>query len=244
MSNSISSTKILSSIYKSDLSSPNVNEFIGEETLITIIPSIDHNEFELISGTFGPLFSGLPCQVPLWLALTLKRQGKCLIKLPSWLNSSYLSNAINHEKGIRDFSSEDSEVNNVNVLFKEIPHYYYEIASLLLTQSDSTNSVNSLVSSSSSSAYESSDFHLLSLVDNLFQLRIARLRVKLTHFSKDLSQMTGDEGAYIFDLIGVKSCELLVLRRLLTFLMTSSNLFVKKEQEEEYSDDDDDEDDD
>lgn len=240
MSNSIATTKVLSHLYKSSSSTTSNNEFLAEETIVTIIPSIDHDEFRLISGTFGPLSSGLPCQVPLWLALTLKRQGKCLIKLPSWLSSQHLINAINHEKGIIDYSKEDEhlERNNTKELFQDLPHYYYEISSLLLRTNDSTNTTTNL--SSSSSISDNNSTHLLSHIDNLFQLRLSRLRLFLNGFSSAILQLNQEEKEINYiPLGGIKSSELFILRNLLLYILTSTNLFNKKEINDDENEDSD-----
>jgi len=61
------------------------NEFLARETLISITAGVNHPVFDFISGRFGPLEAGLPCNVPLWFALQLRRNGKCIIEIPSWL---------------------------------------------------------------------------------------------------------------------------------------------------------------
>jgi GINS complex subunit 2 len=61
------------------------NEFLARETLISITSGVNHDVFEFISGNFGPLEAGLPCNVPLWFALQLRRNGKCIIEIPTWL---------------------------------------------------------------------------------------------------------------------------------------------------------------
>lgn len=47
--------------------------------------SLSHHTKQTRQGTFGPFFPNQRAQVPLWLALTLKRQKKCRIVLPDWL---------------------------------------------------------------------------------------------------------------------------------------------------------------
>ena len=70
---------------------PLENEFIAEETIITITSNLNHPPFRFISGKFGPLEAGLPCQVPLWLAITLRKKGKCIIAMPEWMTVSVLN---------------------------------------------------------------------------------------------------------------------------------------------------------
>jgi GINS complex subunit 2 len=58
-------------------------EFEAEETLITVTSSIDQPILKFISGDFGPLIAGMPIQLPLWLAIPLRRKGRCKIKFQS-----------------------------------------------------------------------------------------------------------------------------------------------------------------
>lgn len=94
------------------------SEYLAEETIVTIVSNVNHPTFRFISGNYGPLESGMPCKVPLWLAITLRKRGKCTIKQPSWLNIDHLENAVNHERNQRVLS--------------DLPFFYVEIAKLLL----------------------------------------------------------------------------------------------------------------
>lgn len=98
------------------------NEYLSEEIVVTIIPNINHPTFKFISGQFGPLLSGLPCSVPLWLAINLRKRGKCVIKIPDWLTVESLESLVKHER---------SQVN-----LGELPYHYMEIAQLLLTHAN------------------------------------------------------------------------------------------------------------
>lgn len=98
------------------------NEFLAEDTLVTIIPSISHPELLFISGTFGPLESGMPCDVPLWLAITLRKRGKCVIKMPEWMSADSLEQLVEHEKS--------------RPMLGSLPFHFMEIAHLLLTSAN------------------------------------------------------------------------------------------------------------
>ena len=97
------------------------NEFLAKETLVTITSRVNHGEFQFISGTFGPLEAGLPCNVPLWFALQLHRSGKCDIKMPDWLSVTSLQETLEIEKESSQFSA--------------LPFHFIEIAQLLLSES-------------------------------------------------------------------------------------------------------------
>lgn len=95
------------------------NEFLAEEELIVIRPTINHATLNLVSGDFGPLQIDIPCTVPLWLAIFLRKRGKCIIIVPEWLKVANLENCIQQER----VSS---------TLGGSVPFHYLEIAHLLL----------------------------------------------------------------------------------------------------------------
>jgi GINS complex subunit 2 len=62
-------------------------EFLAEEEIIEVIPNFKYaKKLTLISGEFGPFQPSIPVKVPLWLALNLRRQHKCTIVMPQWIN--------------------------------------------------------------------------------------------------------------------------------------------------------------
>ena len=93
-------------------------EFIAEDVLITITSNVDHPVFHFISGDYGPLVAGLPSELPLWLAITLRRKGKCTIQIPDWMSVESLERYVSHER---------TEAN-----FEDLPFHYIEISQLLL----------------------------------------------------------------------------------------------------------------
>jgi hypothetical protein len=38
-----------------------------------------------VQGDFGPFRPQIPAKVPLWLAIALKKRGKCRIQPPNWM---------------------------------------------------------------------------------------------------------------------------------------------------------------
>jgi GINS complex subunit 2 len=94
------------------------SEFFAEETLITISPNFSHDKLLFTSGSFGPLEAGDPCVVPLWLAITLRKRGKCTIVIPDWMSTSSLEQNILNEKS--------------RETFEPLPFHYREISQLLL----------------------------------------------------------------------------------------------------------------
>lgn len=95
------------------------NEFLAEQSLITIIPGVDQPKFQFISGQFGPLTGGFPAIVPLWLAITLRKRGKCTIQMPEWMSVAALELRVQAER--------------TQNMLSDLPFHYMEIAQLLLT---------------------------------------------------------------------------------------------------------------
>jgi GINS complex subunit 2 len=95
------------------------NEFLSEQTMIDIVPNIDLPKLQFVSGIFGPLDSGMPCTVPLWLAITLRKRGKCMVITPDWMTIQSLEQRLAYERSENTLS--------------DLPYHYMEIAQLLLT---------------------------------------------------------------------------------------------------------------
>ena len=92
-------------------------EFLAEDTIITIIPKFSHAMLHFISGNYGPFQPQTPVEVPLWLAISLKKRRKCAIRPPSWMDVDYLAPKLKSEK-------ERDE-------FEDLPFHFAEIKSLL-----------------------------------------------------------------------------------------------------------------
>lgn len=73
-------------------------EFLGENTLVTVIPTFNSDVISLISGDVGPFRASLPVLVPMWLAVNLKKQQKCKIQPPDWMDVETLEALKNIEK--------------------------------------------------------------------------------------------------------------------------------------------------
>jgi len=94
------------------------NEFLAKETLVTVTSGVNHGTFKFISGHFGPLQAGLPCELPLWLALQLRKSEKVTIESPAWMSVAELERNLQNER--------------TNASFEPMPYYYIEVAKLLL----------------------------------------------------------------------------------------------------------------
>lgn len=65
-------------------------EFLAMESSIEIVPLFRHNRLDFISGSYGPFEPNVEQEVPLWLALTLKKRRRCRIKTPVWMQREHL----------------------------------------------------------------------------------------------------------------------------------------------------------
>ncbi|KAI5184362.1 GINS complex subunit 2 [Nematocida homosporus] len=92
---------------------------LAQGQLVTVVPLVGIERFELIEGPIGPLVPMAPAQVPLYAALLLKHSGQCVIQAPEWLSLSYLKRAVEREEELKDE-------------FTETDMYLFENASVCL----------------------------------------------------------------------------------------------------------------
>ncbi|RZC77033.1 hypothetical protein C5167_001194 [Papaver somniferum] len=93
-------------------------EFLAEDELVEIIPNMSMDSLNFICGDFGPFYPHIPTEVPIWLAMALKKRGKCAIRPPSWMSLENLTQVLELE---RDSPRE----------FQPLPFHYVEISRLL-----------------------------------------------------------------------------------------------------------------
>lgn len=77
---------------------PSIIEFIGEKCVVGVVPNFSFEPLHLISGSVGPFRAGMPTYVPLWLAIHLRKQQKCRIVPPNWMNLEFLEELKEQEK--------------------------------------------------------------------------------------------------------------------------------------------------
>ncbi|XP_059458671.1 DNA replication complex GINS protein PSF2 isoform X1 [Corylus avellana] len=93
-------------------------EFIAEDEMVEIVPNLRMDALNFICGDFGPFFPQMATQVPLWLAVALKKRGKCTIRPPLWMSVEKLTQVLEAER--------DSQR-----VFEQLPFHYVEISRLL-----------------------------------------------------------------------------------------------------------------
>ncbi|KAM4833776.1 DNA replication complex GINS protein PSF2 [Thomomys bottae] len=129
-------------------------EFLAEKELVTIIPNFSLDKIYLIGGDLGPFNPGLPVDVPLWLAVSLKQRQKCRVLPPSWMDEEQLEKLRDHERK--------------EEMFTPVPSpYYMELTKLLLNHaSDNIPKADAI----------------RTLVKDLWDTRMAKLRVSADSF--------------------------------------------------------------
>ncbi|WCJ19617.1 DNA replication complex GINS protein PSF2 [Euphorbia peplus] len=99
------------------LFSPEEIEFIAEDELVEIVPNLRMESLNFLCGDYGPFYPQIAAQVPLWLAVALKKRGKCTVRPPQWMSIENLTQVLEAER--------DSHA------FQPLPFHYVEIARLL-----------------------------------------------------------------------------------------------------------------
>ncbi|KAF1801192.1 hypothetical protein V8B55DRAFT_1449979 [Mucor lusitanicus] len=97
---------------------PSEIEFIAGNEKIHIIPKAKFAKMNFIQGKIGPFQPPLSIEVPTWLALLMKKNDKCSIVCPDWLNIDYLKMRQEEEEKDEEFS--------------KLPFHYMEISQMLL----------------------------------------------------------------------------------------------------------------
>lgn len=98
--------------------SPQEIFFQAEDEMITILPRQGLDSLDLIGFNVPKLVAMRRAEVPLWLALILKKQSRCNIVIPQWLEESFLRDTYDKEMA--------------NDGFAELPLHWLEIALALL----------------------------------------------------------------------------------------------------------------
>ncbi|XP_047328144.1 DNA replication complex GINS protein PSF2 [Impatiens glandulifera] len=93
-------------------------EFLAEDEMIEIVPNMKMGTLNFICGDLGPFHPQLAAKVPLWLAVALKKRGKCTIQPPEWMSVDKLTQVLEAER-------DDKAV------CQPLPFHYVEISRLL-----------------------------------------------------------------------------------------------------------------
>lgn len=129
--------------------SPQEIQFLTENEPITILPRYTMNGIELITDNIPSIRAMQRLSVPLWFALILKRQNKCSLVPPDWLNL----------KSLQDFYQ--YEVNELTS-FAKLPNNWLELSKLIFEYA--SDDINDEV------------YKLKSLVQDLKEIRMIKVQ--------------------------------------------------------------------
>ncbi|XP_037805546.1 probable DNA replication complex GINS protein PSF2 [Lucilia sericata] len=135
---------------------PCVIEFIGEKSTIGVIPNFSFEPLHLISGSVGPFRAGMPVHVPLWLGIHLRKQQKCRIVPPEWMDMDLLEEIKEEEKRSKFFTKMPSE------------HYMIEAQLIMSTAPDDVPRCE----------------EIRTVIKDIFDIRESKLRTSIDAFIK------------------------------------------------------------
>lgn len=98
-------------------------EFIAENTCIEIIPNFKREKITLISGQYGDFKPNKPVVIPLWLAIQYKKNKKCRVIPPIWMDLKFLREKFELEK-------------KNEAILQELPYYFFEICQILFNKAE------------------------------------------------------------------------------------------------------------
>ncbi|KAI8975948.1 DNA replication complex GINS protein psf2 [Pilobolus umbonatus] len=98
--------------------SPAELEFIASNETISIVPRQKLQSFSLMGGKIPETIPPLSVEVPVWLALILKKHDRCNIPCPEWLTVDNLKQRLEEEEK--------------NAEFSPLPFHYMELSHMLL----------------------------------------------------------------------------------------------------------------
>uniref|UniRef100_A0A1I7TL30 GINS complex subunit 2 n=2 Tax=Caenorhabditis tropicalis TaxID=1561998 RepID=A0A1I7TL30_9PELO len=136
--------------------------FLAGNTLIDVIPSVsDTRPIRLISGDIGPFEAGVPCKVPIWTAILMKRKHNCHIVMPKWMELEELKKLL------------ASEAENDGLA--ELPDHFFEICHMLVR--DATDDIYDVEA-------------VKSHIQDIYDKRDAKLRTSAIAFLSQLLETT------------------------------------------------------
>ncbi|CAP36949.2 Protein CBG19768 [Caenorhabditis briggsae] len=128
-------------------------EFLAGNSLIEVIPSISDSTIFLISGDIGPFEAGVPCKLPIWIAILMKRKHNCKLVAPKWMEVDELKKILTSETENQGLAS--------------LPDHFFEITHMLVR--DATDDIFEVEA-------------VKSLVQDIYDRRDAKLRTSAMAF--------------------------------------------------------------
>ncbi|AWU77694.1 hypothetical protein CAS74_002402 [Pichia kudriavzevii] len=138
--------------------------FLAEQEPISILPRYTMNGIKLIGRDMKKLKPLQKTDVPLWIALLLKKQHKCNIVIPPWLSVPYLKNKHAEEQRLKDRVT-------------DLPWHWIPTAKLLLEACPDD--------------FIDSPHEIRSLIQDLREVRLLKTRQGFTQIDDDYLELTG-----------------------------------------------------
>lgn len=110
----------LPSVAQGGLLPTEVEYIASTESTVSILPLVSVDRVRLLSGTFGPFRPPAHAEVPVWLAIHLRRKQKCVIIPPEWMAVDALAESVRLE--------------TTQPAFAPMPLHYVALSKLLLEQ--------------------------------------------------------------------------------------------------------------
>ncbi|KAG5490576.1 hypothetical protein JKF63_00696 [Porcisia hertigi] len=152
-----------------------LSSFMAMEVPTTIVPRFSMDRVDCLGGSYGPFAPQYPIDVPLWLALYLRRTDTCSIQPPDFLRVEYLRDVIERER-----------TNDQG--FESLPFYFYEIAKKLAERGGGGG-----VGGGSASTEDSDTIphvvEVIRLVSEIHAMRQQKLKNLMTVFEAEGSPM-------------------------------------------------------
>lgn len=93
----------------------------------------------LAQGTFGPFTPAMEVEVPLWLAINLRKRQQCRIVPPQWLEVTFLTKILEQD------TTEKQTLCNINFHYIEISSLLFNVASEDIVEVDQVRTLLEVV---------------------------------------------------------------------------------------------------
>ncbi|CAG7816316.1 unnamed protein product [Allacma fusca] len=163
--------------------SPKELEYLAECEPVQIVSNFHMKKMSLISGDIGPLRPGIPCQVPLWMAVNLSRSAKCKIIPPDWMNVDVLQRIKHEEKNSPLFTHMPAEHYMAigKLLFQACPGEIKDCDEVKTLMKDIWDTRYAKLRRSVKLFLSQEELPLFAQVDHLTMMEMCQIRPFLTH---------------------------------------------------------------
>ncbi|KAJ8099996.1 hypothetical protein POJ06DRAFT_301829 [Lipomyces tetrasporus] len=194
---------------------PSEISFLAENNLVTIIPRQAMESVALIGGMTPSMRPMRRIEVPIWVALLLKKQSRCNIVPPQWLSEENLK------------ITYDAEVSNMTRFSANLPWEWIEVGELIL--------------GSAPDDLSSPPHVIRNLLRDIREVRQAKARAGLKNLNESYLQLDNVGG---MELNEIRSFVTMAMNRLRIMQSTREGVEQQEDYVEPYNQEDDDDGDD